>query len=486
MNAIMQWIMVLLIVLGLSGSNTLGQDTIPTRKLTFEQAWELTTQNSHVFKQVQFLKAEKTEAAWAAKGLYLPKIGVNASYMLMSEDLTLDLTDVKNAILPLYQVLIPAAVPQVANANWDPTIQKKQFGVVAATFQMPLYTGGKIAAANKVAKIERNEVDEVMRQKEGELMSELVERYFGLCLAFQAVQIRKDVLVGMNKHLQDAEKMEKQGLIASAEVLHAHVYQAQANRELKKAWRTIETIHQGLINTMAMQKDTVIEPVSELFYLDSIEPVISFLTLATARNPLLLQVDHKKLLADQNYKVQCAEYFPQIAIQGMYDVVNKDLSPYLPNWTVGIGLKWTLFDGAARYRKTRAASFKSEEVEEIKQKAESDVASMVTKLYNELNMYKEQLVELETAKTFSEEYLRVREKAFHQEMSNATEVVDANLALAQVRIERLQVMYGYDLTLARLLQYSGVPEQFAAYRLRPGIKTESYKEENRSLTTKNN
>jgi hypothetical protein len=35
--------------------------------------------------------------------------------------------------------------------------------------------------------------------------------------------------------------------------------------------------------------------------------------------------------------------------------------------------------------------------------------------------------------------------------------------LASVSVERLQAMYRFDLTLAKLLQYSGIPEQFEFY-----------------------
>ncbi|HEY4788433.1 MAG TPA: TolC family protein, partial [Bacteroidales bacterium] len=210
-------------------------------------------------------------------------------------------------------------------------------------------------------------------------------------------------------------------------------------------------------------------------YLDTLETADYFKKTAEEKNPLLMQVESKKLLVKQNYNAEKADYFPSVALQGMYDIVNKDLSPYTPDWTVGIGLKWTLFDGAARYRKVKAARFKSDQVEEVKVKAEADVTTMIDKLYNELTMYHEQLTELQTAQTFAEEYLRVREKAFHEEMSNATEVVDANLALASVRIERLQAMYSYDVTLAKLLQYAGIHDEFNAYRNRSGVKTENYK-----------
>jgi outer membrane protein TolC len=489
-----------------------AQDTVPSLKLTFDQAWEQTYHHSHVLKQVQYLQQEKDMVAKATKGLYMPKVGITATYMMMSDDMTLDLTPVKNTITPIYNALgnfgvfsgVPNPDPstntvvpilpdnvstqavrtqfkdglkQIESANWNEMIQKKQFGTVAATFQWPIFVGGKIGVANKVASIEQKETGEVARQKEGELMSELIERYFGLCLAKQAIYVREDVYHGMEEHLHDAEKMQKEGLIANADVLHAKLYHAQADRELTKSRRTAVVLNHALSNTMALENGTPIEPISELFYLDSIEPLQYFKTTASGKNPLLMQVEHKKLLVEENYKAEKADYFPQVALQGMYDLVNKDLSPYAPTWMLGVGMKWTLFDGASRSRKVKAAYFKSDQVEEIKQKAESDISTMVEKLYNELNMYREQLQELETAKLFAEEYLRVREKAFHEEMSNATEVVDANLGLAQVRIERLQAMYGYDLTLAKLLQYSGIPEEFPNYRQRNNTKMESYKTE---------
>jgi outer membrane protein TolC len=503
-----------LVTLALSlTSNALieAQDSLQTTKLTFERAWELTCQNSHVMKQVQYLQQEKDEMVKSSKGLYLPKIGITASYMIMSDDINLDLTSVRDAITPLYGALAnygnfsgvknpdpatSAALPilpdnlstaavrsqlkdgltQIQEANWDPTIQKKRFGAVAATFQLPLYVGGKIGIANRVAKIEQSEVSEVSRQRQGELLSELVERYFGLCLAKQAVLVRQDVYNGMQKHLSDAEKMQNHGLIANAEVLHAKVYNAQAERELTKSKRNVNIVNQALTNTLVIEKDTILDPVSELFYLDSIESLSYFKTTATQKNPMLSQVDSKKLLAEQKLKAERAEYMPQIALQGVYDIANKDLSSTIPDWTIGVGMNWTLFDGAARSRKVKAAAMKNSQVEEIKQKAHADIETAVDKLYNELNMYREQLTELETSKTFAEEYLRIRQKAFHEEMINATEVVDASLALASVRIERLQTMYYYDLTLARLLQYTGIPEEFPAYRMRKGVKTESYVE----------
>jgi outer membrane protein TolC len=189
---------------------------------------------------------------------------------------------------------------------------------------------------------------------------------------------------------------------------------------------------------------------------------------------LLKQVEIKRQLSIQGCRAEKANYYPTVALQGTYDIVNKDLSPYAPQWIVGIGLKWTLFDWTARFNKVKAASFQTKEVEEVQEKAKSDVGTLIDKLYHELNMYHEQLIELESAQKYADEYLTAREQEFHQDITNSTEVVDARLALAKVRIERLEALYNFDLTLARMLEIAGVPQDFTQYSKRPGVKTENY------------
>jgi outer membrane protein TolC len=464
------------------------------RKLSFDQALDFTYQNSHVLKQVSYLQKQKDQERLAAKGLYFPTIGVTASAIMMSDPLELDLNPIKDAITPLYKTLgsygkfgdvpglsddmatqimrqkLNAGLNQIQNEDWTQVLQKQQFAVVAATLQWPIFTGGKILIANKSAEIQKRDVHDFSSQKEGELMSELVERYYGLCLASSVVTVRTEVNDGLQKHLEDALKLENQGIISKADLLQARVYSAQAGRELSKALRNLSILNQALLNTMALGDSSLIEPVSALFYLDSIEPQTYFSTLAQTTNPLLRQIETKKLLSGQKYKAERAEFFPSVALQGTYDIVNKDLSSYLPDWEIGIGLKWTLFDGATRIGKVKAASMQTRQVEEYGMKARDDIATNINKLYNELNMYREQLAELETATTYAEEYLRSREKEFQEEVSNSTQVIDARLALAQVRTERLQAMYNYDLTLARLLEYSGIAGDFPSYAKRDSVK----------------
>jgi outer membrane protein TolC len=501
----------ILIVLFLSsGFSLFGQnDPVQSKNLTFEEALGLSLQNNHLIKQYQHKSQQMEQEVKAAKALYLPRISISASYVYMSDNIELDLTPVRDAISPLYSTLghygkfggVPNPDPKtngvmpflpddvsttvlrskmleglesVNNGDWVQTIQEKKFGMVNAGFVLPIYTGGKINAANKAAKIkfEASEIESI--QKSHELTSELVERYFGLILANQAVKVRREVKTGMEKHFGDAKMLAQQGMIAQVEVLNAKVYYADADRELKKSDRQVEILNEAVLNTVAAKGNSRINPISDLFYTDKIDPLDYFKQKAMENSPLLGQVTKKKELAQQGIKVEQSAYLPTVAATGTYDLVNKDLSPYLPDYMVGVGLQWRLFDGNSRSRKIKAARLQELQAEDFYARAESDINSAITKYYQELNMYLEQITELEAAMEFTREYSRAREKAFSEGMATATQVSDANLAVAKVKIDRLQAIYAWDVAFSKLLYYSGISDQFVTYMRNPDVKQGRY------------
>jgi len=491
--------------LSLCGQN--GPDNL--KNLTFEQALELSLRNNHLIKQYNNKSLRLEQEMKAAKSLHLPGISLSATYACMSGNLELDLTPVRDALTPLYSSLghygkfggVPNPDPNtngmmpflpdelsttivrgkmiegletVNNAEWIQTIQEKKFGMVNAGFVFPLFTGGKINAANKAAKIrfEASEIETI--QKANELTGELVERYFGLLLAKQAVKVRMEVKAGMQKHLDDAQKLAQQGMIAGVEVLNAKVYFADADRELKKSDRQVEILNEAVLNTVAETGESKINPLSELFFIENIGTLDFFRQKAKENSPLLGQVIKKKELAQQGIKAEQSAYFPTVAATGTFDIVNKDLSPYIPDYLVGVGLQWKLFDGNARSRKVKAARFQEMEANDFYLKAESDILSAITRHYQELHMYLDQINELGAAMEFTKEYSQAREKAFSEGMATTTQVSDANLAVAKVKIEKLQAIYSWDVALSKLLYYSGQSDTFVSYMSHPDAQQVRY------------
>jgi len=475
-------------------------DSSATINLTFENALLLTRGNNHSLKQSDAEVEQMTQEMKAARGLYLPSVSLNASYVYMSDDIHLDLTPVQDAITPLYEAsgnygvysgvpnpdpntsgampILPDDVSTQAvrgqlldglntinEADWNVLVQKNQFGVVSAGFTQPIYVGGKIRIANQVAKIKLEEAGIKGHEIDAKLYTELVERYFGLVLSKHVIEVRENVCQTMQKHVSDAEKMMEQGVIPNAEFLHAKVYSSEAEREFKKANRQYNIVNDALINTLSIDQSSMVMPITRLFYLKEIEPLEYFKNLALENNPLLKQIESKQQLAHKAYQAEIGNYLPSMAAMGSYDLANKDLSPLIPEYFVGVGIKMDLFKGNARNNKVKAAKFQEAQAEHFYIKSEADILTAITNYYQELYMYIEQLDELNTAMAFAEEYYSVREKAFKEGMSTTSEVSDAELLIAKVRIERLQVIYNCDLALSKLLYYTGTPDKFLEYQL---------------------
>jgi len=81
-----------------------------------------------------------------------------------------------------------------------------------------------------------------------------------------------------------------------------------------------------------------------------------------------------------------------------YDIVNKDLSPYAPEWIVGNPvLKWTLFDWTSRFNKVKASIFSDKtRWKKYRKKPKSDVGTLIDKIVSRIVLcIHEQLTELD-------------------------------------------------------------------------------------------
>ena len=295
-------------------------------------------------------------------------------------------------------------------------------------------------------------------------MSELVERYFGYTLASHVVEVRRQVLDGVKKHLSDARALEQNGMIASSERLYVEFKVSEAERDLQNAIMQLETIKSALCNTLGQQTES--RPVTAMFILEQIEGIDYYQQLAEEYNPLLNQVGLKKELAKQNVRLQRADFYPQVVAMGGGTFYNYQVSKLIPRWAVGVGVNFKIFNGLNREYKYSAARQTVRRVGELQNKAGQDIAVLIEKLYNQLLNYRNQMASIDSSLAFAEEYLRMKNAAFLEGMSSSSDLIDAELNLAGVRAERLQAAYKFDLALARLLEAAGISEEFADYARR--------------------
>lgn len=453
--------------------------------LNYAKALEQMLNLNELLKSVEMEKEKSEYDRKAAFGLYFPTVDLNFTYTHLSDPIELDFRPLRDSMIAMDKLALAAAgnygdistyenlvnnTPALAPNNFIHTLQKKDFWTLGVTVKQPVFTGGKITAANKAAKARFSAASAKVRYTQYALMTELTQRYYGVRLAAKVVEVREEVLDGMKQHLDNATKMKESGIIPNAEKLHAEVAYSEAEREYKKALRDADTVAAGLKNILSTDKQFV--PISELFISDDIQDLDFYKSKAAELNPVLAQMRANAELAKQGYMSELARYSPNIFLFGSKNIANNNLSKSIPEWFVGAGATMSIFDGFSSYNSLKAASAVRQSVDEGIKKAMRDIDTLVEKNYNELMKDYEQIQSLNKSLEFAEEYVRVRSLAFQSGFSTSIDVVDARLNLSKVKIEQLYALYEFDVSLARLLEVCGLSEQFSAYQKNARLESE--------------
>jgi len=438
--------------------------TAQTSHLTLDDALSLGFERNPAIVATEYAEQAAHRERQAAIGLFMPKISVKGAYTHLNKDIKIDFN-------PMLSSLAPIVGEGLAMLGLDLsyTLQRRNTAFLGGDVVMPIFAGGKIWTANKAAKIEEERTRQQSRKVQGELVVEIIERYFGVELARQGVAVREEAVAVVAQHLHDIAILEREGMAVESERLYAEYRLAEAERDLHRTRLQLETARKALQTSLSTTE--VVEPSTPMFLLPKIEPLEYFVAMAELHNPQLGEVNRLRELARMNLRLHRADYFPEIAAMGGMVFCNHQLSSLVPRMAVGIGLNFKIFDGLNREYKAAAARLQLRRVEALEQKAEQDIALLVEDLYNKVQSLLATVSAVERSERFAEEFLRAKRSAFGEGMATATDVVDAALNLSRAKLERAQTAYEFDTALARLLNVSGMGEAFLQYLHAPSAQS---------------
>ncbi len=437
----------------------LGQTPAPAfsgEVLTFPQALEMmVTRNESVLSAASEVEQKEYEAD-AARGLNFPEVTLSSQYVRIDESIDLDLNPIRDVILALHPAVPPAAVPSFHETVQEDTFFKSQLNVT-----WPVFTGGKITAAQKAADAGIRESAAKLDQTRDTLTSELVKYYYAVRLADQVYQIRKQVVDVLDRHVFQARRLQEEGFIARTEVLHAQVARARAERERRASQRDLDLANIALANILAAE--TPVVPVSPLFLVPSVDPEASFIRQAREHHPAIARIEAVRDRAVENLKAARSERYPTVYLFGTRELYENDLTVLDPAWSIGAGVNVTLFDGGARAGKIAAAQKIEHQAEMMRQKIARDLETLVSSSYQEMMKAREQYDSLQSSVELAKENIRARNRSFEEGLATSLDVVDAQLSLSGIRVERLLAAYNFDVALARLLEACGRAAEFPQY-----------------------
>lgn len=414
----------------------------------------------------------------ATQGLRMPKLDLVGCYTLMQHSIGIDLGGAKGVITetldnvikggvsggfitPTIATLLTDGLAPLMDTDWRYTLQNRHFGFVGTTLTIPIYLGGRIGVASRVAKLEIKGAEIGLNSVTSTLITELVERYYGVILAREVVAVKEFVVKGVEQHLRDAETMESEGVVAHSVVLYLQYKLSDVEREYSDALSKLHIAKRALQTTL--QSTTDVEPSESMFLSYEIYDIDYYRNNAITSNSAIATVENAERLSVEGVNLARSAFMPEVVAMGGASLYSYNLTKMLPRWAVGIGVSMPIFGGLSKQEQYQAAKSTERSVNDMAQKVREDILLLVDKEYYTLQNAMLNINSSKRSILFAESYYTTVLEGFREGVTPSSELMDARIALAASKVEYLDAVYNYILSLARLLEVSGLSDTFSLY-----------------------
>lgn len=461
-------------------------NTNAQRVLTLDSCRALALRNN---KQLQISKLNKeiTEnARKSARTQYLPKVDAVVGYEYFSREISLLSKEQKNALNNIGTNGLQAAGSDISNGiNGQLTNmvqqgiltanQAQQLGAIMGQFangpiaqhvakfgnsigekiveafhtdthnifagsifiRQPLYMGGAITAANRMADIANDMADDNIALKNQATLYSIDQAYWTVISLRQKQKLAYSFRDLVKKLDNDVAKMIKQGVATRADGLKVNVRVNEADMQITQ-------VEDGLILAKMLLCQLCGLPIDEQITLadenyDEIEtPIVSVAESYMPNEDLSSRPEVRILqntinLGEQNTKLIRAAYLPHLALTGGYSITNPNIfngfqRNFTGVWNIGVMLQmpiWNWFDGKYKIQSSRTAtSIARMELADIQEKIQLQITQSrfkVKEAQKKLAMAKRNIIS-------AEENLRCAQIGFKEGVMETTDVMAAQTA----------------------------------------------------------
>jgi len=475
------------------------------RVLSLDSCRALALRNN---KQLNISKISKDVAEntrKAVKTKYLPKVDAVGTYQFTSKEISIlsdenkatltgmgtalgsgistnatgVITDlVKSGAITMQQAQVFGNILTEAGTSLSSTINQAGQKIVDAfdtdtrnmfmadiVIRQPIYMGGAITAANKIAAISENLAENSIASKTQQTIYDIDQTYWLVVSLKHKQQLADKFQQLVQKLDDDVHKMIKEGIATRADGLSVDVKVNEAEMAKTK-------VDDGLVLARMLLCQLCGLPMTEEIKLadeDNTDlAVISFdnnvdTKAAIDNRPELKMLRNAVEISEQNTRLVRAAYLPQVAAFGGYMVSNPNVyngfqRKFEGIFHIGVAVRvpvWSWFEGRYKMNATRAATQMAQlELDEASEKIELQVNQSAFKM-KEAN---KKLVMAKKNAEHAEENLRCANLGFREGVMQSTEVIAAQTAWLEAQTQKIDAEIDVKLSQVNMQKALGTLE----------------------------
>lgn len=327
----------------------------------------------------------------------------------------------------------------------------------SVTLRQPLYMGGAIIAANKMADIADRMADDRITLQIQSTIYNIDQAYWTVVSLRQKQRLAysfRDLVVKLN---DDVQKMLEQGVATRADALKVQVRLNEADMQITQVDDGLTLARMLLCQLCGLPVDEpiVLEDESRDRISTAGEPSAEALVVSDdlSNRPEIRLLQSAVELGKQNTRLVRAAYLPHLALTGGYSVTNPNVfngfqKKFSGVWNVGVLLQvpvWNWLDSKYKVRASKAAT----------RMADMELADMQEKISLQITQSRFKVAEADKKLAMAEkniasadENLRSAQVGFREGVMESTDVLAAQTAWQQAQSQLIDAQI--DVRLARV------------------------------------
>jgi outer membrane protein TolC len=395
--------------------------------------------------------AKKVDAADArlfqAAGAFLPTVKLDSSYnKSYTQPSTVQIT---------MQTTAGAVTQDITfGTNATGTIRGSSASVSQPVFVAALFPGFQIA--KKGADSAREDYRKVVL----DTSFNVTQAYFGVLAAGRLVKLQQESKDMAQTHLQQVNRMVAAGVSTVADKLRTEVRLANADVDLTKAKNTLEIARANFNNALGKPQETPVALEEEGFsgLLKNLPVYPDLMKVALEWRPDWKSFLLGKEISEENLRLAQVNYLPSVFLNGTlgnrvtaYPAYSTDVN----SWTVTGAASWTPFDGFGTLNRIREAEASLAAQKASEDQVRNGIALEVKNAYLNVISILESISSNKKAVDSAQENFKVSNQRYLAGAGTNLELMDAQVALTQTRLNYLRALFDLEVGKAKINQVVG-------------------------------
>ena len=436
-----------LAVLAFSSLLTLHSFAQEKKTLTLTEAIDLSVKNSKQLKGSTARVEEAVAAVKEAEERKLPEVGASASYLRLNNP-NIDLRAKSNN-----------GGSGGGTTTESPKPSQVMYGMVNAS--VPIFSGFRIKYGIESAKFLEQATRLDAENDKEEIVLNTVDAYNNLYKSKAAVDLVNENLASARERATQFANLEKNGLLPRNELLKAQLQVSNTELSLLDAqnnWH-LANINMNLMLGLPEATELLIDS-NSLQSAVNLKGVEDYVQAALQNRKDLSALDYRKKAAESATKISKGEKYPSIAVTGGYVAANIPSVLTVTNAiNLGLGVQYSLSSLWKNNSKVKQAEARERQVAANEELLTDAIRLQVNQAYQNYLSSQKKIEVYQTAIAQATENYRIVNNKYQNALATTTELLDADVAQLQARLNYAFAKSDAVVAYNRLLQAAGLLTQ---------------------------